>query len=175
MEKPLMYNMWKNRSPLVSIPVKGKSMFPLIDELDLVTVAQTSPEEIHPGDIVAFLSNGGFIVHRVIRRKDNDGDIVVCQKGDSSPFYTWIKGSHVMGRVVEIKSNGRNISLTTFPWKLYNRYLALVGSLWVFISGKRRGETGFKGNAFFGRMKRAVFLGLKFMNSSFTRLLVRRY
>lgn len=159
----------------VSFSVKGKSMVPLISDQDQVTLLDTQPNKIHQGDIIAFLSRGELIVHRVIRHKFIGKEIIFCQKGDSSPHFSWIRGKEVLGKVVEIKNDNKKIKLTNFPWHLHDRFLALLGSLWVFIIA--RGVKVKRANEYFlsqsgalalSKPKRGLFLIIKTMSFAFT-------
>lgn len=152
-------------------------MFPLIDDRDLVTLAYGPLSEIHRGDVVAFVSNRGFVVHRVIKSRNKGEDILFLEKGDSSPFSTWIRGREVLGKVIEIKSDSRAIKLTSFPWKFYNRCLAFLGSLWVLVfknNGSERGAAG-KRDAFpLSKAEKRIFLFFKALSYALTNLLYRR-
>lgn len=138
-------------------------MFPLIDDQDKVTLINMPPYKIHQGDIIAFLNNGEIVVHRVIRLRYLQKEILFCQKGDSSPYFSWIKGKEILGKVIEIENDKKIIKLTVFFWLLYNRFLALLGSFWVFINemGKKRYVLNTSGVSVLSKPERGVFLFIR--------------
>lgn len=171
-----VFNLWKENNTRISIPISGRSMFPLIDDRDLVTIEETSLSDIKKGDIIAFLNKGRFIVHRVIRTKSNGEGVFFCQKGDSSPFYTWINGNEILGRIVEINSCSREINLKRFPWRFNNRCLALLGLFWVsiFRNTKEKKIITSRQNKIIAlsRVHRKVFLFIKALSYTLTNLLL---
>lgn len=135
-------------------------MFPLIDNQDKVILIDMPPDKIHQGDIIAFVNNGEIVVHRVIRLKYLKKEILFCQKGDSSPYFSWIKGKEILGKVIEIKNDKKIIKLNDIFWHLYNRFLALLGSFWVFLNeiGKKRYVLNTYGASVLSKPERGVFL-----------------
>ncbi len=72
----------------VRIPLKGYSMRPLIPNGYVVELQPCRPEEVQPGSVVLFRYRNGHVLHRVIRRTDNqlllqgDGNIGKQEKAD---------------------------------------------------------------------------------------------
>ena len=87
-----------NENRPISIPVEGKSMYPLIDDLDRVAVVSSPPDKIKKGDIIVFRNSNGIVIHRALKLTKNEEGIQFCQKGDSSPYFRWISGENVLGR-----------------------------------------------------------------------------
>jgi len=99
----------------VRLRVSGTSMVPSILPGDLVSIQRASLREISPGEIVVFLREGRFIVHRVVDRK---AAVVECTstepclitrgdrlRQDDTPVFAL----ELLGRVVSIERDNRKV------------------------------------------------------------------
>jgi len=59
-------------------------MHPLIEINDRVFVKKTSASEIKRGDIILFRDDEVCVTHRVIQSSEQNGKIMLLQKGDAS-------------------------------------------------------------------------------------------
>jgi len=86
----------------------GGSMYPLIENGDVLTVVPLGRRALAPGDIVEFLhpGHGGLRVHRVVGRRN--GAYLVQGDGLSEPD-GWIPRENILGRVTGITRQGRRI------------------------------------------------------------------
>ena len=86
----------------------GGSMYPMIENGDVLTVAPLGRRALSPGDVVEFLhpGHGGLRVHRVVGRKN--GAYLVQGDGVTEPD-GWILRENILGRVTEITRQGRRI------------------------------------------------------------------
>ena len=86
----------------------GTSMLPAIWPGDLVAVQQVSPENIAKGDIVLFVQEQRFYLHRVRHALNCAGVREWTTRGDAllrdDPTVTT---NDLLGRVVQIRRNGR--------------------------------------------------------------------
>jgi hypothetical protein len=89
----------------------GSSMLPTLWPGDLLTIRSQSLQQVEPGDIVLWTRGGRFFVHRVVR-KSSTGAAWVVTRGDSMPAEDpAAAGEELLGKVVEIRRNGRPIAL----------------------------------------------------------------
>lgn len=109
----------------VTIPMRGKSMFPLIQEgRDTVRLEKRDPKQLNKGDLVLFQVNGTYILHRYIG-KVNDffhmrGDGLLnkgefCREEDIKAIVTYI-----------IRDNFHVISTHSIRWRF-------ISILWLWI------------------------------------------
>ncbi|MHB8499866.1 MAG: C25 family cysteine peptidase [Candidatus Acidiferrales bacterium] len=85
----------------------GRSMEPNILNDDAVIVAPARCNDLHRGDVVLAHGSDGFRVHRVLRKGNEEGEIVT--RGDAGQENDAVASS-VLGRVIAIERCGRMIS-----------------------------------------------------------------
>jgi len=69
----------------VAVVVTG-SMEPSIHPGDLVVIAPAEPEDLVPGDVVAYIGeDGSLVVHRLVAVTREGGRLVLMTKGDANP------------------------------------------------------------------------------------------
>ena len=103
----LLRGMMERGSPLRT-RVRGSSMYPLIRDGDLVTIAPVGEHAPRTGDVVAFVvpGSGRLAVHRVTASTDRgwvvrgDG----CSEGDGM-----VTDADMLGRVVRVERGGRDV------------------------------------------------------------------
>jgi hypothetical protein len=106
----------------------GGSMYPMIENGDVLTVVPLGRRAVSPGDVVEFLhpGHGGLRVHRVVGRRN--GAYLVQGDGRTEPD-GWIPRENILGRVTEITRQGRRIlfglGYERFAIALANRWGAL--------------------------------------------------
>jgi hypothetical protein len=90
---------------------RGLSMLPTLWPGDFLTIQASSAEQIEPGEIVLYIREGRFFVHRVkikIKNKCNAGDetfLIVrgdCMPDDDPP----VQRSEVLGKVTGVQRAG---------------------------------------------------------------------
>ena len=85
--------------------VPSQSMYPTLQAGDLVLIQGVDPRELRVGDIIVYkssLSPSGFVSHRVIEIREENGKLVFVTKGDNNPEpdpYP-VSQDDVVGRVV---------------------------------------------------------------------------
>jgi signal peptidase len=67
--------------------VASGSMRPAFDVGDLAITVQTAPETIRTGDVIQYLKNGEFIIHRVVEVYKSNGRIFFITKGDANNVF----------------------------------------------------------------------------------------
>jgi signal peptidase I len=101
----------------VRLRVFGTSMVPSIFPGDLVLVHRAGLQEIFPGEVVLYLRNERFFVHRVVERKvisgeDSPGEPHLITRGDrlrraDAP----VSSAELLGRVVSIERDSRKVEI----------------------------------------------------------------
>src|SRR5690348_5507981 len=75
---------------------KGRSMLPIIHEVEILYVQPISAEPIRVGDIVLFKKGAGFKAHRVIRKKNK----VFITRGDAGiDAGDAVQGEKIVGKI----------------------------------------------------------------------------
>jgi len=93
---------WALKTPYPMGAVSSSSMWPTLEKGDLAFIRGIEKEEIKAGDIVVYRLGGEFIIHRVVRLRDE----TLVTRGDANPRSDQPIGyDKVIGRVVMIKDN----------------------------------------------------------------------
>ncbi len=97
----------------VRFSARGGSMRPTIRGGEAITVTPVAIEAVAAGDIVLFRRRGRMVVHRVLRVL-REGDVVrFLTRGDASVAADPpLEACHVLGRVVAVERDGRDVDLT---------------------------------------------------------------
>jgi hypothetical protein len=116
----------------VEVPLKtaGLSMQPSICGGEWVVVRRTAPPEAHVGDVVIYQAGSIFIAHRIIRRRERDGQVFFAVKGDAQLAAEEIAAEQVVARVVAVQRGERRIDMSAPLRRLANRLMAGYSS-WV--------------------------------------------
>ena len=103
----------------------GGSMYPMIENGDVLTVAPLGRGALSLGDVVEFLhpGHGGLRVHRVVGRRN--GAYLVQGDGLAEPD-GWIPRENILGRVTEITRRGRRIRFGLGP----ERFAIALANRW---------------------------------------------
>lgn len=133
---------------------RGGSMYPFIRGGEFIHVEPLGRSDINYADIIFYHGlYGKIIVHRVIKKRVQDGKVMLLTKGDSSPGpdgYTGI--DNVLGRVAAIEKGNMAIQIDKWPWNFINIvYTGLLPlSRWscsfliklikIFLPKERRGK-----------------------------------
>ena len=107
------------------------SMAPLIQIKDQIFIKRTAPSRLHIGDIITFWQGNILVTHRVIRKFTKGGNIYFVEKGDANTNYSQVDSQSIIGKVIKIKKNKREIDLNSLPWKTFNRITG-IGLLSAF-------------------------------------------
>ena len=103
----------------------GGSMYPMIENGDVLTVVPLGRRAVSPGDVVEFLQpgHGGLRVHRVVGRRN--GACLIQGDGLTEPD-GWIPRENILGRVTEITRQGRRIHFGLG----YERFAIALANRW---------------------------------------------
>ena len=104
-------SLWLSDQP-VTIPVKGVSMAPFLEEGDRVEVVRAAPGDLRAGDLIVFMRNGEVVVHRFLAARRG----LFLEKGDGQGRGNWAPLPEALGRVVGLWKAEERLHLTTDPW-----------------------------------------------------------
>ena len=92
--------------------VVSNSMSPVLCVGDIVYIEPAKANEIRVGDIAAFETPGGMVIHRIARCKQTRERIRLLQMSDVELLHpSWIEEQAVAGRVVKVRRRNRQADL----------------------------------------------------------------
>lgn len=106
--------------------VASNSMFPLFQVDDTVTIVPATIEDIHPGEIAAFETRDGIVIHRIIHAQRNPQTIRLLQMSDVDLFASWVEAKAVVGKVIAVRKGDKQVDLTHPIAKWYGRIVAIT-------------------------------------------------
>ncbi len=110
LRRPLL-EVLKASQKVLTLKVEGESMLPFLRTGDSVTISPCQPDEISVADIVAYQSDTGIAVHRVLR-KGGSHAARLYQAGDNLAGGSWLSDNQVYGKVSEvIRADGHRMSI----------------------------------------------------------------
>lgn len=128
----------------ISFNAPGGSMQPFIHSWDKIFVSPNGKESIRTGDILVFVhpKDGRVLAHRVVKIADGR---FFC-KGDnvSGTGDGWITNEDVLGRVVRIQRDGKEIHLGLGVESKVIALLSRGNKLVLLVNFLRRIKWGFK-------------------------------
>jgi signal peptidase I len=91
--------------------VASNSMLPLMLLGDRVFIQPAQAREIRIGEIAAFETSDGLVIHRIVHVQQAGETIDLLQMSDVHLLPTWIKEQAVVGRVVYIQRKNKQLNL----------------------------------------------------------------
>ncbi len=91
--------------------VASGSMNPTIRIGDHVRIDPVKADEIRPGEIAAFETPDGLIIHRIVQRQQTGATVRLLQVADVELRPSWIEEHAVVGRVIATNREGVQIDL----------------------------------------------------------------
>lgn len=104
-------SLWLSDQP-VTIPVKGISMAPFLEEGDRVEVVRAAPGDLRAGDLIVFLRSGELVVHRFLAARGGR----FLEKGDGQGRGNWAPWPDALGRVVVLWKADERLDFGADPW-----------------------------------------------------------
>lgn len=162
----------KNSEGEYYLPVSGISMLPLLRAGDYVRIKQIS-EDLHRGDIVVFQKSNVLITHRILCiSKADDSSMSLLTKGDNSIFPDPpIKSRVIIGKVVAIRRNNREMMLDNRLWQITNHLIGSLMSALVMLYSVVIGARPIKPGEELGLLHRLFRRGILTISSSVITLL----
>jgi hypothetical protein len=136
------------RGCTVRFRANGRSMEPVINEGEIITVEPVMPHEVKRGEIVLYQNHRGVIAHRVVAIKDRSDElrglrseqkkksptrssalspqhsslvIFFILRGDSATLCDEpVEPQQILGRVVTVERHGRPIHLNSLKARVYH-------------------------------------------------------
>jgi signal peptidase I len=91
--------------------VVSGSMQPTLHVGDSVFIHSTQENDIQPGDIAAFETNDGLVIHRIVRRRQNETHTQLLEMSDVELAARWIDDQAIVGRVIFIRHSSHQVDL----------------------------------------------------------------
>lgn len=86
---------------------RGLSMLPTLWPGDRLTLEGQALDRVREGDVVLFVRDGRFFIHRVLRTSDAGGNVCLT-RGDAMPDAdAAVRPEELLGRVVSVRRYGR--------------------------------------------------------------------
>jgi len=117
-------------------------MSPLIEAHDKVIAESVRRRGLRRGALVVFREAESLIVHRIVRKIDKDGQVLICQLGDNGSAHSWVREEDVLGRVLAVVKGRKLIPLDGPMALLAASGIRLMGSVFIrsdaFLNGVQK-------------------------------------
>jgi signal peptidase I len=91
--------------------VASNSMLPLIRLGDRVFIQPAQAGEIRIGEIAAFETSDGLVIHRIVHRQQSEETIDLLQMSDVILLPGWVNQQAVVGKVVYVQHENKQLDL----------------------------------------------------------------
>jgi signal peptidase I len=123
--------------------VASDSMDPTLQKGDTVYIVPAQAREIRIGEIAAFSTPQGFVIHRIIRIKESETTLRLLQMADvnvDTRANFWVKEKEIVGRVVAVQRGNLSIDLEQPVAQRWGRVTAQF-RYWLYqvYSGQKSG------------------------------------
>ncbi len=82
--------------------VASASMRPLFNKDDTIQIVPARADDVRYGEIIAFDTPEGLLVHRLLHCEQQEGTIRLLQSGDGALQAGWLEAETVVGRVIAL-------------------------------------------------------------------------
>jgi signal peptidase I len=106
--------------------VASSSMRPLLHINDAIHIEPASAQHIQIGDVAAFETTHGLVVHRIVARRQQGTHLQLLQMADSEVRPNWIQEEAVVGRVIAIRRGSRSMQLQSPLARTCGTFIALI-------------------------------------------------
>jgi hypothetical protein len=117
--------------------VASNSMLPLMRVEDEVYIESATARDISPGEIAAFVTSRGLVIHRIVYRQQTDETSRLLQIADHELRPGWVNEQAIVGKVVRIKHEGKLVNLQHPIANWYGRIVASIRYRLYLSKGKR--------------------------------------
>lgn len=94
-----------------SFRVVSNSMVPILRIGDSVYIEPAKAKDIRIGDIAAFETPRGLVIHRIVRTEQTGTSIRLLQMADVDLHPSWVEEHAIIGRVTSARRQSREIHL----------------------------------------------------------------
>ena len=91
--------------------VVSGSMVPTLNIGDRVRIEPVTAQDIHKGEIAAFETDHGLVIHRIVRKEIQGMDVRLLEMGDVDLRAKWVEAKAVVGRVALVHHDAMEIDL----------------------------------------------------------------
>lgn len=91
--------------------VASNSMHPLFYKDDTVYIEPAQAHDIRIGEIAAFETSHGLVIHRIVAIEQKSTTIRLLQMSDVEVMPSWVQEQTVVGRVVSVRCQGYQMNL----------------------------------------------------------------
>ena len=125
----------KGRS--LKIPAHGFSMLPSIIQGSIVQIEAISMEQILPGDLIAFQRLQHLVVHRVLKIKQKDTELLFESQGDSNMrIDESITSLNYIGKVTKKNNLKLSKKIPSYPQRIFFSAIALWLTYFFVLKNK---------------------------------------
>jgi hypothetical protein len=106
--------------------VASNSMLPLMRVEDKVYIEPAKAQDICAGEIAAFETPRGLVIHRIVSSQQKEGMIRLLQIADHELRPSWVNEQAVVGKVVRIQREGTQVNVEHPIAKWYGKIVAAI-------------------------------------------------
>ena len=121
-------DLWKESGRDMELTISGTSMEPTLRAGDIVII-RLNNDDLKRGDLIAYMNNGGIILHRLVAIRTGSNGREYCQKGDNMKGWCWVHEDSVVGKVVSVNRMGNIVDISNFQRRRFTVLLGLKGAL----------------------------------------------
>lgn len=122
---------------------RGASMWPVINDGDVLVVKKTGANEARPGDIVVGEVDGKITAHRLVEKTVNNGVHTLRTQGDALPWADdALSASDLLGVVTAVEKQNSKIRLDSEAAKISSAMFLLVNRIKRLVVTRVSGASG---------------------------------
>lgn len=91
--------------------VASNSMLPLLRKDDSIYIEPAQAEDIRIGDIAAFETSSGLVIHRIVAIEQMHETSRLLQMSDVEVLPAWVKQEAIVGRVITVRRQKYQLDL----------------------------------------------------------------
>jgi hypothetical protein len=92
-------------------------MLPTLWPGDLLTIAARSIDQVQAGDVVLYMRENRFFVHRVLRKENQNSVHFLLTRGDAMPEPdAHVTADELLGKVISVAHNDKTITVPQCSW-----------------------------------------------------------
>jgi signal peptidase I len=118
----------------IKIRVNGTSMYPFLQNDDLVEIEKTDLEDLEIGDIVVFKNQDRWLAHRLIKKQISEGETKLITKGDSCLKFDETFGKELyVGKITNFERENKSYSLNDSSFKTFTKRIINSNGLMNYV------------------------------------------
>lgn len=116
--------------------VASNSMYPLLQVEDSVYIHHATADDISPGEIAAFETSAGLIIHRIVYSQQTETSIRLLQMSDAELLPSWVTEQAIVGKVITLRRSGKEVDLQSPVANWYGKFVASIRYR-IYLSNKK--------------------------------------